>query len=352
MKRVLAVLPIAILCQAQTVIGLYPTFPSGGPLDGRSPVQQAQYLQSLGVTLAGGLFEDDATPDALRAAGIKTMGLVVLFQGEQHWTSHPESRPIMADGRPLFKDDWYAGVCPNQEWLRRQKMAEIEAMLRSGRYDVINLDFIRYPVRWEPAKPKMPDTCYCDVCLRKFQRDVGVEIPASTQSSRESATFIQTNHLDVWLQWRADQITNFCKEVADLRDRVRPGVQISLAALPWRPDDHDNAVFRIAGQDFQALAEVVDVFNPMSYYLLSNRPISWIGEINEYFVRITGRPVWPFVIYPPRHPELLDGVTAEDWDAVYSQALSGGSTGLIAFPFERMPGQVGFEVFQRRFAAQ
>ena len=44
-----------------------------------------------------------------------------------------------------------------------QKLAEIEGMLRSSWYDVINLDFIRYPVHWEVPNPRIPDTCYCAV---------------------------------------------------------------------------------------------------------------------------------------------------------------------------------------------
>ncbi len=84
---------------------------------------------------------------------------------ERLWRSHPESRPIMSDGQPLFKDRWYAGVCPNRPWLRRKKLREIERMLKSGHYDVINLDFIRYPVHWEVPEPRIPDTCYCSVCL-------------------------------------------------------------------------------------------------------------------------------------------------------------------------------------------
>ena len=145
----LIVVPVALLvlsrAHAQPVIGLYPTYPAAPPLAGKSPGEQAAQLRSMGATLAGGRFKDGAIPKALRQAGIKTFGLVVLFQGEEHWQSHPESRPIMADGQPLFKDRWYAGVCPNQPWLRREKLSEIEGMLESGRYDVINLDFIRYP---------------------------------------------------------------------------------------------------------------------------------------------------------------------------------------------------------------
>ncbi len=339
---------LSFAAPSPTVVGAYGTYPPSGPLEGKSPAAQAEYLRSLGVTLAGGIFDDDATPDALRAAGIRTMGLVVLFQGEQHWKSHPESRPTMADGEPLFQDRWYAGVCPNQEWLREAKLAEIEAMLGSGRYDVINLDFIRYPVHWEVPEPRIPDTCYGEVCLRKFQQDTGIEIPGELTSVPQKARFLNTQHQERWYRWRAEKITEFCRRVAALRDRIQPRTQISLAAIPWLPEDYDNAVYRVAGQDFRALAEVIDVFNPMSYHLLNERPVGWLGEVNEYFVRVTGRPVWPFVFFP-EDAWLSQKMNAAEWVETFDEALSGGSTGLIAFPFARMPGTVGFEVFGERF---
>ena len=125
---------------------------------GEDAALAARLAEIGGYDLAGGRFQDSSLPNALRAAGIRTAGLVVLFQGEQHWKSHPESRPLTASGELLFKDRWYAGVCPNQPWLRREKLTEIEQMLRSGWYDYINLDFIRYPVHWEVPAPRIPDT--------------------------------------------------------------------------------------------------------------------------------------------------------------------------------------------------
>jgi len=217
----LTLVPLAIAA-AQPVIGLYPTYPLVGPLAGESPEQQAASLRKMGVTLAGGRFEDDAVPNALRQAGIQTFGLVVLFAGEEHWRSHPESRPVMANGERLFKDRWYAGVCPNQPWLRREKLREIERMLRSGRYDVINLDFIRYPVHWEVPNPKIPDTCYCSVCLGKFERDNDLSIPVPKTDVPAVSAWIKANHEQRWYRWRAAQITSFCADVKELRDRIRP----------------------------------------------------------------------------------------------------------------------------------
>ena len=345
-------LPISLLwalaltppAKAQQVIGVYPTYPPVGPLAGKQPSEQAAWLRSMGVTLAGGRFKDASVPKALRQAGIKTFGLVVLFQGEQHWKSHPESRPIMADGQPLFKDHWYAGVCPNQEWLRREKLSEIEGMLESGDYDVINLDFIRYPVYWEVPEPKIPDTCYGPVCLGKFQRDTGIRFPAVLSTVPQKSAWIKSNHAEAWYKWRAQQITSFCAEVKRLRDRIRPQTLISLAAVPWQPRDYESAIYRVVGQDFPALAKVVDVFNPMSYHVLNGRPVAWIGEVNAYLMKETGRPVWPFVIFDSDKP-----LSREAWAQTFDHALSRGSSGLIAFPFQKVFNTAGFEVFVKRF---
>jgi hypothetical protein len=335
---------LACLAQAQTVVGVYPSYPASGPLEGKTAQQQAQYLRGLGVNLAGGRFEDGEVPAALRAAGIRTFGLAALFQGEEHWKKHPDSRPVMADGRPLFKDRWYAGVCPNHPIVRREKLEEIEQMLKSGRYDVINLDFIRYPVHWEVPEPKIPDTCYCRHCLEKFQRDTGLRIPSEPADVPSAARWIRENQRENWRRWRADQITAFCAEVKRLRDRIRPETRIALAAVPWQTHDYENAVYRVVGQDFASLAKVIDVFNPMSYHVLNGRPVAWIGEVNEYMVKSTGREVWPFVIADETKP-----LTREQWQETFDQALSGGANGLIGFPFPTLAASEGFVVFRQLF---
>jgi hypothetical protein len=317
--------------QMPTIFGAYPTYPAAGPLQGKSPAEQARLLKSAGFTLVGGRFRDNEVPNALRAAGIDTMGLVALWQGEQHWKSHPESRPITAGGQTLFKDRWYAGVCPNQDWLRRQKLTEIEAMLRSGRYDIINLDFIRYPVHWEVPDPKIPDTCYCQACLTGFQTDTGIVIPGGLSDVPARAAWINSNHPDVWYRWRAGRITGFCADVKRLRDRTRPTTRIALAAVPWQPSDYGNAIYKVVGQDFRELARVVDVFNPMSYHALNQRPAAWISEVNDYLVRETGRPVWPFVIF-----DLDQALTSDEWNETFRQALAGGASGFIAFPYRNI----------------
>ena len=217
-------------------------------------------------------------------------------------------------------------------------------MLTSGWYDYINLDFIRYPVHWEVPQPRIPDTCYDPVCLGKFQRDTGVGIPEELAGVPEKAAWIKANHGEAWYKWRAGRITSFCADVKRLRDRISPKTLIGVAAVPWQPDDYDNAIYNVVAQDFPALAKVVDIFNPMSYHVLNNRPVTWIGEVTAYMAEQTGRPVWPFVIFAKEKP-----LSAEEWRRTFRQALGSGSQGLIAFPFDRAAGTEGYRVFQELF---
>jgi hypothetical protein len=313
-------------------------------LQGKPVEQQVRFLKSMGFNLAGGRFPDGSIPKQLRGAGFKTLGMVILWQGEEHWKSHPGSRPILADGKPLPKVEGYAGVCPNQEWLHKQKLEEIKGMFHSGYYDVISLDFMRYPVHWEVPEPDIPDTCYCSACLGKFQKNTGVRIPKELNRVAEQSAWILQNHADCWYRWRADQITAFCATVSGLRDHLSPKTLISLAAVPWQPSDYDNAIYKVVGQDFRALAKVIEVFSPMSYHVLNGRPVQWIGEVNAYLSRETGRQVWPFVIFDQEKK-----LSRDAWKATYKQALSQGADGFIVFPFPNMAGSDGYNVFWDMF---
>jgi len=333
-----------VLLMGQHVRGTYPIFPPAGPLQGKPVEQQVRFLKSMGFTLAGGRFPDGSIPKQLRGAGFKTLGMVVLWQGEEHWKSHPESRPILANGNPLPMVNGYAGVCPNQEWLQKLKLEEIKGMFSSGYYDVISLDFMRYPVHWEVPEPDIPDTCYCPACLGKFQKDIGVRIPKELKRVTDQSAWIRKDHADQWYRWRADQITAFCAKISGLRDHLSPKTLISLAAVPWQPSDYDNAIYKVVGQDFRALAKVIEVFSPMSYSVLNGRPVQWIGEVNAYFIRETGRQVWPFVLIDPESK-----LPTSTWKEIYRQALSQGADGFIVFPFPNLAGSDSYNVFWNLF---
>ena len=62
---------------------------------------------------------------------------------------------------------------------------------------------------------------------------------------------------------------------------------------PWRPDEFDGALTRIFAQDYQLLAESIDVFTPLIYAAKSGRSAGWGCEFlqasSQFIPR--GRPV-------------------------------------------------------------
>jgi hypothetical protein len=327
---------LALGIAAPPVAGVYPIVPPIGPLARRSPEAQAELLFRWGFRLAGGPFKDDRLPRALRERGIRTLTMVGVFQGANHWKKHPESRPIDSTGRPIDKDHWYAGVCPNQEWLREKKLDQIEGLLGSGRYDVLVLDFVRWPVLWERANPKVAKTCYCKVCREQFQQDSGVRLPPG--SIPEIAKWIDDNHSEKWTKWRADRITDFVRDVKARRDRSSAKTLIGIAVVPWT----DERLLEIAGQDLRGLAKEADVFLPMSYHRMMGKPVQWVSEVNTFVARETKKQVWPILLFDEQRR-----LTSKQWDVYLSHALR-GSDGVVAFPFRSVPKSPGLSVITQQ----
>ncbi len=315
---------------------MYPIVPAKGPLVRRSAEAQADLLFNWGFRLAGGDFEDDRLPTALRKRGIRTMTVVGVFQGANHWKKHPESRPIDSRGKRIAKDHWYAGVCPNQEWLRRGKLEEIEGLLQTGRYDVLLLDFVRYPVLWERKAPKTPKTCYCKACLSRFEHDTGVNLP--NRSVPQIARWIDENESERWLHWRADRITAFVHDVRVLRDRVSPKTLIGVTVVPWM----DQSLLEVAGQDLTGLAKEADVFVPTSFHKLMGKSVRWVSDVNAFVHKATKKPVWPILLFDEQRR-----LSPSEWDAYLSHALR-GADGFIAFPFPSVPRSRGLNVLTQQ----
>jgi hypothetical protein len=327
---------LALSIATQPAAGVYPIVPPLGPLAKRTPEKQADLIQSWGFRLAGGPFKDDRLPRALRERGIRTLRIVSVFEGANHWKKHPESRPIDSTGTPLELDDWYAGVCPNFEPLRRSKLRQIGRLLESGRYDVLVLDFVRWPVLWERPHPKIPKTCYCEACRERFQRDTNVRLPPG--SIPEIAKWIDDNHREAWERWRAERITSFVRDVRGLRDRAGKGTLIGVVVVPWT----DERLREVAGQDLRALAPEADVFLPMSYNGMVEKPVNWVTDVNVFVAQETKKLVWPIVLFDEQRR-----LTRQQWDTYLSHALR-GSKGLVAFPFRSVFKSPGLGVLTRQ----
>ncbi len=215
----------------------------------------------------------------LHQEGIRVYIEVGIFVGEGLLRKYPDARPIAKNSQPMEKIDWYAGVCPNHPRVRREKLALIKRIAKTGIADGIWLDFIRYPGHWEGVRSaKMPEYCFCRNCRRKFARDVG-----------------GTMEGEPWIAWKCQQITDFVARAKEIIKTVDNSIRLGIFSVPWREEDYDGAIRKIIGQDFRQLAPFVDVFSPMVYQKMTGHNEAWIEKIVRYMDKVTQKPVLPII---------------------------------------------------------
>lgn len=312
---------------ATPIRAIYGFHATDAPFQGLSPDETAQQLLAWGCNAVFLKDEPEEVFSALKSSGIRRFRSLGFFQGEDSWRNHPESRPVQADGTPLPKEEWYCGVCPNQDWLRSKKLEEIQALARSEQYDGVWLDFIRYPVHWESPSPNLPQTCFCPVCLDKFSKDSGIALPDGL-SSKEAADCILSGSSAKWYTWRAEQITSLVRQAKEILQRENPDMKLGVFGLPWLRNEKQDAILRVAGQDFALMTPWVDVFSPMVYHIMCGETPAWIHSRVQGFEQETeGGIVWP-IIQGCNEPGTL---THEEFQEAIRQAELAPSGGVIIF---------------------
>ena len=304
------------------VRGVYGYRPDLGPFRDRTPEEAARLLDTWKVNTVFATSLEAGYAERLARAGIAVYLDVVCFQGESHWRAHPESRPVDAEGRPIVKEGWYAGVCPSQGWLREQIVRKARRYARMEGVRGVWLDFIRYPVHWEVPKPRIREYCFCPACLGRFRVETGIEIPPSRGTTGEKAAWILENHREAWVSWKCANVAGLVREVRQAVKAANPDCLLGLFTVPWRPGEGGRAV---AGQDYALLARWADVFSPMVYHPLVGRPPAWAAEIIAWAGKTTGRPIWPILFAGDReHP-----VTTEEMRQTMALAGKSGAEGIL-----------------------
>jgi hypothetical protein len=296
---------------------------------GKSPQEIVAFLKDNGVnTVFGGYDEPDFRIEC-KKQGIKVYADVLCFQGEKHWKSHPESRPINAEGNPIPKEEWYCGVCPNQPWLQDEILERVKKLFTQHQVDGIWLDFIRYPCHWEVKDPLLYQSCFCNVCIPKFERDTGISIPADKKSDKKAtAEFILSQHSMKWASWKCSCVAGFVKRVVETAKGLKPDATVGLFGVPWKVEERDGAIRAIVGQDFKLLSESgVDIFSPMVYHKLCYRDVRWISDTAHWMKALTGKRVIPIV----QACSVPDTLPNEEFADAVKAGLASPSEGVIIF---------------------
>lgn len=271
----------------------------------------------------------------LREQGVRVYAEFNTLHVAAYLKDHPDAAPIGRDGSVSPPPDGWQGICPTHDAYRRSRMDAFRTLLEQFAIDGVWLDYHHAHASWEQAVPNMPETCFCERCLSRFQADTGIRLPAVRTSER--ATALLTTHRDAWVQWRAGVFTDWVREFDAIRDAVRPTALLGTFHNPWTDDDFDGARLRTLGIDLRAQAAYVDVFSPMPYHARfghSNDPdwiarqVQWLGA----YLGIEGRPgerhrIWPIV----QVSDWGEAVPVAQVDRVLRLGAQTPATGVIVF---------------------
>jgi len=256
-------------------------------------------------------YDDRKFRDALAEEGVAYWPTVCMFFDPPAIEADPSLRPVGSDGRPMEQIDWYISIVPSREDFVARQVAAIERAVEALEPDGLFLSFTRWPGFWELWMPHhtpqdFPEYSYDRHTLGRFVRETGVNVP--TRDPADAASWIEVHAREAWSSWKCQVVANVARQVKDACRGIKSDVQIMLNTLPFGAD-FDNAQEKVFGQRIEALAEVVDVFEVMTYHQILKRPTSWIPQSGEEVKNRTGRKT---VCTLQARPLYLDGIYARD----------------------------------------
>ena len=193
----------------------------------------------------------------------------------------PEAAPYLSqdpDGHPLI---WFGSGCPNEPALRQAHLHHIRTVAESGAFAGFMLDGIRF------ASPNAGDaffTCFCPRCaaqadalgydfdamrrdvsaLRHWCRSADASPLAADPDSLLAPLLIRWPGVAEWLRFREACVRDHVAEVRAAVDHLNArGAQFQLGAYLFAP-----LLAPWVGQDYPALAPLLDVISPMLYRTL------------------------------------------------------------------------------------
>lgn len=232
------------------------------------------------------------------------------------------------------KDDWVEFVCPSRKLYRVSKFDELSDIVRSLDPDGISIDFIRQFIFWEKIYPgRDPATidkaCYCDSCLSVFSGQIGIVIPDSCRTTPQKAEWIDNAYGDSWNTFRCQLITTMVQEIAIKARTIKPSIKVNFHAVPWREEDFEYAITRVAGQDLRKIAPYVDFISPMCYSQMLLRCPSWISGVVDDMNKDAPSKILPSIQVYPYYIE--NPFNKEDLRQCAVEAFKPPSRGVVFF---------------------
>ncbi|MDX9946979.1 MAG: hypothetical protein RBS38_06395 [Bacteroidales bacterium] len=263
--------------------------------------------------------------------GLKVFAEFPVLNGKGYVETHPEAWAINRFGNKVEPASWFMGVCPTEPGFREYRMNELKGLL--GKFDLggIWMDYVHWHAQFEEPEPILPETCFCDNCIRSFETATGIDVP--DLAAKEKADWILDEHDSLWRDWRCSVIAGWVSETRKIIKEDNPDALLGIYHCPWDDTEYDGARRRILGLDYDMLKSLTDVFSPMVYHGRMGRDAEWVRENIEWFcTRLEVKPgefpkVWP-IVQAYDDPGVI---SAEEFGRVLRYGAGAGSTGVMMF---------------------
>ncbi|MFX0182097.1 MAG: hypothetical protein ACFE95_03350 [Candidatus Hodarchaeota archaeon] len=251
---------------------------------------------------------------------------------------NPELYSITNRGEKAV-DEWVKFVCPTRNDYRGKKIKEMKRIVTELNPDGLSLDFIRHFVFWEKIYPdrtldSIPNCCFCANCLEKFQEDSRVTFPEEVMDNRTKAEFIQNNYEIQWTKWKCSVISSLIKEISKEARKLKPEILINVHVVPWKKNDFDGAIQKIAGQDLKEIANIVDTISPMCYSHMLKRKPSWISSVVKDMYEQTKQKIIPSIQVEKCY--LTTEISTKEFGEMIAEAVKDPSNGVIFWSWEKI----------------
>ena len=290
-------------------------------------------LESLGVNaifIHHGSINDSMMKRA-KAEGLMVFAEFATLNGKNYVEKHPEAWAIDNNGKKVEPATWFMGVCPTEPGFRDYRQEELRKLLRKFDIGGVWMDYLHWHAQFEDPKPILPETCFCESCLTRFQSSSNIQVPSGETSQK--AAWILLNHDSAWRHWRCSVITDWVRDFKRIVNQEKPGALLGVYHCPWDDDDFNGARRRILGLDYYMLRGTVDVFSPMVYHGRMERKPEWVKENIDWFckrldVRAGLYPkVWP-IVQAHNDPGII---SAAEFEKVLRYGSGSTTSGVMMF---------------------
>ncbi|WP_169515972.1 putative glycoside hydrolase [Gaetbulibacter saemankumensis] len=210
----------------------------------------------------------------VKGLGVHAWIMAMNRPGDSIALQHPNWYMVSKEGKSCFDTrpyvDYYQWLCPTRKESRNHVLGLVEGLAKVEGIESVHLDYIRFPDIFLPIGllPKynlvqdeeLPeyDFCYCDVCIREFEK-IHHKNP------------LESKNTSIDMEWKNFRLNAIKSVVNDAYKIVHDNNKRLTAAVFPYPEMADHMV-RQRWDKWD-----IDEVYPMIYHGFYNEEVDWVG---------------------------------------------------------------------------